>query len=61
MSTTGTALTARLVRAEVDWDGDPLHRITREIRERFDIGHAPVQFETPEIVRRCERRSDKVV
>ncbi|HET8996142.1 MAG TPA: cation diffusion facilitator family transporter [Acetobacteraceae bacterium] len=61
MSTTETALTAHLVRADGNSDGDLLHRVTHEIRERFNIGHATLQFETQEMASRCELRPDHVV
>ena len=61
LSTTETALTAHLVRGSAAQDGDLLHRITHEVRERFDIGHATVQLETLETARRCKLRSDHVV
>ncbi len=61
MSTTETALTVHLVRAEAGSDGELLHRITREVRERFEIGHATIQLETPEAAKLCELRSDNVV
>ncbi|MFL5252977.1 MAG: cation diffusion facilitator family transporter [Rhodopila sp.] len=61
ISTTETALTAHLVRVDADADGVLLHRISYEVRERFGIGHATVQFETSETAQRCELRSDHVV
>ena len=61
MSTTETALTAHLVRDDGALDGDLLHRITHQVRERFGIGHATVQFETPEVATRCALRPDHVI
>lgn len=61
MSTTETALTAHLVRADASDDDDLLHRIGHEVRERFNICHATVQLETPEHAHACELRSDHVV
>lgn len=61
MSTTETALTVHLVRTEAGSDGGLLHRITHEVRERFEIGHATMQLETPEAARLCELQRDDIV
>jgi len=61
LSTTETALTVHLVRTEAGSDGELLHRIICEVRDRFEIGHATVQLETPEAARLCELRPDNVV
>ena len=61
MSTTETALTAHVVCEDGRDDGVLLHQITREVRERFGIGHATVQLESPETARGCALRSDEVV
>ncbi len=61
LSTTETALTVHLVCTEAGSDGELLHRITREVRDRFEIGHATVQLETPETAKLCELRPDSVV
>lgn len=61
LSTTETALTVHLVRAEAGSDGELLHRITREVHDRFEIGHATVQLETPEAAKLCKLRPDNVV
>jgi cobalt-zinc-cadmium efflux system protein len=61
MSTTETALTVHVVREDAAADGRLLDRITREVHERFGIGHATVQFETAETAHRCELRPDQVV
>jgi cobalt-zinc-cadmium efflux system protein len=61
MSTTETALTAHLVRAEGAGEGDLLDRAAREMRARFNIGHTTLQVETPEMASRCELRPDHVV
>lgn len=61
MSTTETALTVHLVRTEAGSDGELLHRITHEVRERFEIGHATMQLETPEAARLCELQRDDIV
>ncbi|MCW6508968.1 cation diffusion facilitator family transporter [Lichenifustis flavocetrariae] len=61
LSTTETAVTAHLVRADASGDGLLLERIGRETRDRFGIGHVTIQLETPETASRCELRSDHVV
>ena len=61
MSTTETALTAHLVRVDATNDDDLLQRISLEVRERFNIGHATVQLETPECAHECALRPDHVV
>jgi cobalt-zinc-cadmium efflux system protein len=45
LSTCEAALTAHLVLAEVQVDNALLESINRELRERFGIGHATIQFE----------------
>lgn len=61
LSTTETALTAHLIHD----DGTPhdalLPEICTQIRERFGIGHATIQLETPELARQCALRPDHVV
>jgi cobalt-zinc-cadmium efflux system protein len=52
MSTTETALTAHLVRADSANDDALLTRATHELRARFKIVHPTIQLETA--VRRCE-------
>lgn len=61
MSTTETALTAHLVHAPGQLDGGLIPRACAEMRQRFGIGHATFQVETPEMARACELRSDQVV
>ncbi len=61
MGTTETALTVHLVCTDLVVDDGLLHRISHEVRERFGIGHATVQVETPEIARLCSLRPDHVV
>ena len=61
LSTTETAVTAHLVRAEPSGDTDLIERICREARERFGIGHATIQLETPDGAVRCGLRPDHVV
>jgi cobalt-zinc-cadmium efflux system protein len=46
MSTTETALTAHLVRDVTDCDCSLLDQAARELRVRFQIHHATIQFET---------------
>ena len=61
LSTTETALTAHLVRDDASVDGALLHQITHEVRDRFAIGHATVQLETPETAGRCALRPNTVI
>jgi len=61
MSTTETALTAHLVRAEEALDDGLVQRACQEVRKRFGIGHATFQVETSAIAHACELRSDSVV
>lgn len=48
MSTTETALTAHLVRDIPECDCSLLAQAAAELRDRFQIHHATLQFETPE-------------
>lgn len=61
MSTTETALTAHLVRADHDGDAELLARIAHELHDRFGIGHATVQLETPDTAGVCKLRPEHVV
>jgi cobalt-zinc-cadmium efflux system protein len=61
MSTTETAMTAHLVRADIDRDNELLRQITLDSRKRFGIGHITVQLETAETAMLCELRPDHVV
>lgn len=61
MSTTETALTAHLVRADHAGDAELLARISHELHDRFGIGHATVQLETPETADACKLRPEHVV
>lgn len=61
MSTTETAMTVHLVRADSQGDDALLQRISGEVRERFGIGHATIQLETHETAVLCELRPDHVV
>jgi cobalt-zinc-cadmium efflux system protein len=61
ISTTETAMTVHLVRADAEADGTLLQQITCEVRDRFGIGHATVQLETHETAILCELRPDHVV
>lgn len=55
MSTTATALTAHLVKPDAGNDDALLARITRDLRAKFDIGHATLQIERSTIdCRRCD-------
>lgn len=46
LSTTEAALTVHLVLVDNRWSSELLHDINHELRERFHIGHATIQFET---------------
>ncbi|MGR8935484.1 MAG: cation diffusion facilitator family transporter [Gammaproteobacteria bacterium] len=46
LSTTEAALTVHLVLADSRWSSELLHDINHELRDRFHIGHATIQFET---------------
>jgi len=61
MSTTETAMTVHLVRADSGGDHVLLQRITCEVRDRFGIGHTTIQLETHETAVLCELRPDHVV
>jgi cobalt-zinc-cadmium efflux system protein len=45
MSTTEVALTAHLVMPQPPKDGKFLHKVSHQLHERFDIGHATIQIE----------------
>jgi cobalt-zinc-cadmium efflux system protein len=59
MSTTETALTAHLVRDVDDCDCSLLDRAARELRAKFQIHHATLQFETVE--HECSLASEETV
>ena len=61
MSTTETALTAHLVRENHAGDANLLARITHDLHERFGIGHATIQLETPDTAGVCKLRPEHVV
>ena len=61
LSTTETALTAHLVRRDQHADADLLCKLPEEVRQRFGIGHATVQLESPAIADACELRPEHVV
>ncbi len=61
MSTTETALTAHLVRADGAMDDGLVQRACEAVRKRFGIGHATFQVETFAMAHACELRSDSVV
>ena len=61
MSTTETALTAHLVRADAALDDGLVQRACEAVRKRFGIGHATFQVETSAMAHACELRSDSVV
>ncbi|HET6182104.1 MAG TPA: cation diffusion facilitator family transporter [Acetobacteraceae bacterium] len=61
LSTTETALTAHLVRADAGGDGALLALVQEQARTRFGIGHATVQLEAPEMAECCELRPADVI
>jgi cobalt-zinc-cadmium efflux system protein len=61
LGTTETALTAHLVCDDVSRGGALLERICREVDDRFGIGHATLQVESPETASKCELRPAHVV
>lgn len=60
MSTTETALTCHLVMPGARLADDFLVGVTRELRERYAIGHATIQIETSEAIA-CALEPDSVV
>jgi cobalt-zinc-cadmium efflux system protein len=60
LSTTQTALTAHLVRADPS-DENRLREVTAELRDRFGIGHATLQIETDVEAELCRLRPHDVV
>ena len=60
LSTTDTALTVHLVHERIE-EADLLERVCHEVRDRFGIGHATIQLETPEAAHRCELRPAHIV
>jgi cobalt-zinc-cadmium efflux system protein len=61
LSTTDTALTAHLVRADKQADEELLIGVCRELRSRFGVGHATIQLECAETAQRCELAPDNVI
>jgi cobalt-zinc-cadmium efflux system protein len=59
MSTTETALTAHLVRDVVECDCSLLDQAARDLRTKFQIHHATLQFETTE--HECSLASEETV
>ncbi len=60
LSTTETALTAHLV-CSGPRDGNRLHHLTAELRDRFGIGHATLQIESDSDAELCRLRPHDVV
>jgi cobalt-zinc-cadmium efflux system protein len=60
MSTTETALTCHLVMPGAYPPDAFVIAVTRELRERFSIGHVTIQIETSEAIA-CALESDSVV
>jgi cobalt-zinc-cadmium efflux system protein len=61
LSTTESALTTHLVCTDGTGHETLLLQVCGELRKRFGIGHATIQFETAEIARLCALRPDHVV
>ena len=61
LSTTESALTAHLVFPSGTGNETLLPQLCAEVKKRFGIGHATIQFETPELARLCALRPDHVV
>ena len=61
LGTQETALTVHLVLPDGHNGEGLIERLSGEIRQRFGIGHATFQMETPEAARRCGLRPDHVV
>ena len=61
MSTTETALTAHLVKPDAPADDALLQRACAEIKARFAIGHATLQFETGSEAHPCPLASSAIV
>jgi cobalt-zinc-cadmium efflux system protein len=60
LSTTQTALTAHLVCSGPS-DGNRLHDLTAELRDRFGISHATLQIESDVDAELCRLRPHDVV
>jgi len=61
MSTTQIALTAHLVKPDGKLDDELLHEICHELKERFQIQHVTVQWETGDGSHACKQAPDEVV
>lgn len=61
LSTTDVALTAHLVLQEEGSGETLLALITEEVEERFGIGHATIQLETPSTAEACHLRPAHVI
>ena len=61
MSTTETALTAHLVRSRRDDDDALLVSLSRELKERFQIGHATIQLENEDSPHACPQAAEGAV
>lgn len=61
LSTTDAALTVHLVQEGGAIKEALLPRIADEVRERFGIGHATIQLETPATAEACRLRPDHVI
>jgi cobalt-zinc-cadmium efflux system protein len=61
MSTTGTALTAHLVRPGAELDDDLLQRTCHELEDRFKVHHATLQIERGDGGHPCHLADEAVV
>ncbi len=61
LSTTSTAMTAHLVHADPAARADLLLRASQELHDRFRIGHATLQIETPDLAAACRLRPAEVI
>ena len=61
MSTTQVALTAHLVRDSDSIDDKFLHRLSKELQERFNIIHPTIQIESGKQAHLCDQAADDSV
>ena len=61
LSTTDAVLTAHLVRADQPHEQELIRVVGHELNDRFGIGHATLQLETPTMAQHCRLRPADVV
>ena len=61
LSTTETALSAHLVKADAEIDDEMLACVCNELASRFGIGHATIQLERGDAAHPCRQEPDHVV